>query len=138
MTAARTAFDQPTTPTGQIINEIYNLGISAGAGALAGLVFGIVAPAGGAIFGVTQAASNLVGRVIVNALPIQETSAKVTLRVASFILSIGIGIIATTYAGFTLTTLGSIGMIFAMLPTGIFLACTGACMSGCSNNRYQS
>lgn len=132
MTTA-TIFDQPTTPAGQVITEIYHIGVSAGAGALAGLVFGIVNPVGGAIFGAAYAVTSLIGRALINCLPIEEAAAKTALHVASFILSIGIGIIATTYVGFTLTALGAIGMLFAMIPTAIFLKCTGACIAGCPN-----
>ena len=128
------AFNQPTTPASRAIVNMYNIGVTAGAGALAGLVFGIINPIGGAIFGATTATAYLIGKTINNSLSPQDPGAKTALDVAAFVLSIGLGIMAATYAGFTLTALGAIGMVFAIVLVEPFVKCTGQCIANASNN----
>lgn len=129
--------NQPNLIPDQMMTDIWGLGIQTGVGSLAGLVFGIVNPIGGAIFGATFAISRIVARNITNALPIEEQSAKTTLRVASFILSTGIGIMATTYAGFAITALGALGMTFIIISTTFIIIAGGIIANALANANTQ-
>ena len=88
MTAA-TTLSQPTTPAGKAIMNLYHIGLAAGAGALAGLAFGIINPIGGAIFGAAATTANWIGRTVADSLPIEDAGAKTALEVAAFIISLG-------------------------------------------------
>jgi hypothetical protein len=132
MTTA-TTLSQPTTPAAKAIMSLYQIGLGAGAGALAGLAFGIINPIGGAIFGAATITANWIGRSVTDSLPIEDAGAKTALDVAAFILSIGLGIMAVTYAGFTLTAMGAIGMVFAMMLTEPVAKCTANCFANRSN-----
>lgn len=102
--------------TAETTVTILDIGVQTGVGALAGLVFGIVNPIGGAIFVATSGVARIVGVNIINALPDTAKSVKIALRIAAIILSFPLGAIAAAYAGFTMTALGAIGMTFIVLP----------------------
>src|SRR5690349_2763518 len=83
-----------------LMSEIGKIAIQTVAGAVAGYVLGIVSPIGGAIFGAVYSTSRLVGKMVINALPIQNEEAKTALRIVAFVFSLGLGVSATAFVGF--------------------------------------
>jgi hypothetical protein len=133
---ASTRADRCSTSCGaQIFNSLYEIGLSTGAGALAGYVFGIINPIGGAVFGASSALTSTIALAIADKLGMDNTAFKIAAWVTTFIVSVGVGIFAATAAGFPLTVLGSVGMIFAMFVTtvAIRIVTNGAgCLSACA------
>jgi len=106
-------------PSSGVKNSIYEIGISAGAGALAGWVFGIIDPVGGAVFGASYALTSTIGNAIYKKLGMNQTALKIAAALASFAISAGVGIFVATTVGFPVTVLGGIGMVLVMTITSI-------------------
>ncbi len=110
---------QPPSLGAQIFNSIYEIGVSTGAGALAGWAFGIIDPVGGAVFGASYALTRTLANAFADKLCMGRTALRIAAWVVSFIASVSVGIFVATTAGFPLTVLGSVGMLLAMLVTSI-------------------
>jgi hypothetical protein len=129
--------DAPRSAGAQFIDSIYHVGLGAGVGALTGYVFGIINPAGGAIFGAVSTLTSIFATAIADQFCMNQTALKVGVVIASFIASIGIGILVTSALGFSLTIPGAIGMVLAMVVTKIAASiviggatCFSACAAG--------
>jgi hypothetical protein len=141
-----------------IFKKIYEIGVTTAAGALAGHVFGIINPVGGAVFGASCALTWTLADAIsdkVFAVPapgshsefiMNRTALKTAAWFVSLAVSIGVGIFAATTAGFPLTVLGGVGMLLTMAVTSIAMrvvgqvskclfACTGGAALACKE-RY--
>jgi hypothetical protein len=117
-----TSSTHPTqSPGSQLFNTIYEVGFSAAAGALAGYLFYIINPVGGAVFGAAMSLTGHIGAAVVDRLCIDQTALKVAFYAVSFIASVAVGFFATTAAGFPLTVLGSVGMVLTMVITNCVL-----------------
>jgi hypothetical protein len=136
---ATTSSRAPQSPSqgSQIFNSMYEIGINAGSGALAGWVFGIINPIGGAVFGASYALTHTFASEVAGKLHMDQTAFKVAAWFVSFIASVGVGMLAATVAGFPITILGAVGMILAMLVTSIALrmvisgaGCLSSCLAG--------
>jgi hypothetical protein len=124
---------QETPSTGaQIFNAIYEIGVSTGAGALAGYFFTIINPVGGAIFGASCALTRTIGGALIDRF-VTDPTLKVAAYAVSFIASIAAGIFVATTAGFPLTVMGSVGMLLAMLVTTCAIRCVTGGAGSCSS-----
>lgn len=132
--AASHSNNQPSIP--QLIMEgIYSVGFSAGTGALAGYVFGVINPVGGLVFGATSALVEAIGYGIMSR---QENEAlKTTTYVLSFIAGIAASVAAVTALGFPLTVgtviLLTLGMLVRIIAAGLVLKvskCYSSCIGG--------
>ena len=103
-----------TAPDEIISAGIGKIAIAAAAGAVAGLALGIINPIGGAIYGAVGATSVMLGRAVIDSLPIQDEGVKTALRLALFAISVGLGVSASAFLGFTMSTFGAIGMVLAI------------------------
>jgi len=135
---ATTSSTHQTPSTGaQIFKAIYEIGFSSAAGALAGYLFNIINPMGGAVFGASMSLSRHVTSALAERFCMDQTALKVTAYLVSFIASIAVGVFSTTAAGFPLTTLGAVGMVLAMVVSNCFLGvmlggagCCASCLGG--------
>ena len=126
---------QAQTPTGRAILIAYDLGLRAAAGAFAGYAWSIINPIGGAIFGLASALTNTAGDAITaSTVPMNETAAKTAMRVATFLLSVAAGIIATAAAGYTITVGAAVGLSLAMIPALFVVYVSASCIASCAPN----
>ncbi len=115
----------------KIFNAIYEIGVTTGAGALAGYLFSIINPVGGAVFGATYAFTNIIANTVADKV-LPNAALKVVACVASFFASVAVGIFAATTIGFPLTVLGSVGMLVAMVVTSCAIRCVTGGAGCCS------
>jgi hypothetical protein len=132
-------FEQQRDPSycSQILDGVSTIGMSAGAGALAGYLFSIVNPVGGAVFGGTSALISLVGNKIAQRVGVNSFALRVALYAVAFFASIAVSAIATTALGFPLTVSAgvilSIGMLVSQFAINLAIGgakCASACVAG--------
>jgi hypothetical protein len=120
----------------QLLSNTVKVVACGATGYIAAMVFSIVDPVGGAIFGVSSTASGIVIEFLVEKLGISSTCAKVAFFAFTFIASTAIATAITTASGFPITFLGSIGLTIAMFVTAVtitivvsgILCCSGCCL----------
>jgi len=129
----------PPTLGTQIIHGIYNVGVTTAAGAMAGYAFSFINPIGGAIFGATTGLADTIANSLAERFAFNSTAVKIAVWAVSAVVSIGLGLLAVTAAGFPLTVVGSVGMTVAMIVTGIAVkivtvgvVCCSACIGSCA------
>ena len=113
--------NQPPSCADQILNGLYQIGVSTLSGALAGYLFTIIDPVGGAIFGATSALTGVFANALAERFGMDQTASKIILWSVSFMVSIAAAVLVTTAAGFPLTVLGALGMTCAMIGTSILV-----------------
>ncbi|MBS0604439.1 MAG: hypothetical protein JSS60_05295 [Verrucomicrobia bacterium] len=117
------------------MSGIYEIGINAASGALAGYAFSLIDPIGGAIFGATSALSHTIATSLADRFAFNQTAVKIAVWAVSFVASVGLGLLAATVAGFPLTVMGAVGMTLAMLVTSLVVRIVSGgmlCCSGCA------
>lgn len=125
---------EPPSAAAQIVQGAYEVAVSAGAGALAGYMFTLINPVGGAVFGTTMALTRLIGSALADKFLMNQTAMKIMAWTLSLLAGVGAGFLAATGLGFAMTVSGAIGMTFAMILTSCAMRCmfTGAgCCAAC-------
>ncbi len=132
MTAVTTPSQETSSTGAKIFNAIYEIGVSTGAAALAGYMFSIINPVGGAVFGATYALTNIIADTVADKV-LPNATLKVVAYAVSFFASVAAGIFAATTMGFPLTVIGSVGMLLAMIVTSCAIRCVTGGAGCCSN-----
>lgn len=125
--------EQPSVAS-QILQGVYEVTVSAGAGALAGYMFTLINPVGGAVFGASMALTRLLGNTLADKFLMDQTAMKITAWTLSLIAGVGAGFLAATTLGFAITAWGAIGLTLAMIITSCAIRCmfNGAtCCASC-------
>jgi len=135
MTTAIRPNHQAHSPAGEVVTGLYQIGISAGAGALAGYAFSLIHPIGGAIFGATFAVVNSIGTSLANQFGMNEEATKTALYAVSYIISTLAGAFATTTLGFPLTFLSGVVMTFGMIITTQIVEIAAKCIANANGAR---
>lgn len=136
-TSTSTSQLQEPSLASKILEGVYEVSVSAGAGALAGYLFTIINPVGGAIFGATMDLTRLIGDALADKFLMDQTSLKIAAYVVSLIVAAGAGFLVTTALGFPITVLGTIGMVITMAITSFAIrilfhgaGCCSSCLGG--------
>lgn len=137
MAAVADPTQQALSPASQVIMGAYNIGLSATTGALAGWAFNIIAPAGGAVFGVAYGIASSLAGTLANYMNVNETATKTALRFLSFAASLAAAAFVTGLAGFPLTLVGAVGLSLAMIPSWFAVACSAGCIGACATGCQQ-
>lgn len=111
--------------------NIYEIGITAASGAIAGHWWTLVNPVGGAIFGATVAIANKITNALTHKLDIRAPEAKVAAFAITFIAKMGLAFLVTTALGFPMTVSSLILMPLAMFAAGIVMRAGLACLQHC-------
>ncbi len=131
-TTSASQLEQPSAAS-QILQGVYEVGVSAGAGALAGYMFSLINPVGGAVFGASMALTRLIGNALADKFLMNQTAMKITAWALSLIAGVGPGFLAATTLGFAITAWGAIGLTLAMIITSCAIRCVfngaGCCAS---------
>ncbi len=97
----------------QGIAVVTGVGVSAGIGAMAGYVFNYVSPLAGALFGAAQSVTNSL------LSPFLNNSLGSFGHITSLAISIFLGALVVTSAGFSMSFFASVGLYGLMLPVSL-------------------
>jgi hypothetical protein len=127
----------PSAIPSQEVANLLMIPVSAGAGALAGRIFGLISPAGGAIFGASSGAASLITGLLVNQSDQKTSAAAKIVKVAiQLFASIATGIAVTTALGHPIAALtalklhlasglvvsGGVVALVVLVGAGVFIA----------------
>ncbi len=120
---------QPTNSE-MVANGILNVSFHASTGALAGYLFTLITPVGGAIFGAVRSVSSMViGKTLGNFFG--NTTSEKTVRFAvKFFGSILVALAVTIAAGFSFTFSAGVMLSLCMVPTALITAVAFGVFSG--------
>jgi len=123
---------QPSTTADSIVLRTYSVGITTASGALAGHLWKIIDPVGGAIFGASYGIAHQLSGLLIEHLGLQTSAAKTAAFVIAFIASISAGFFAAGAAGFSIAVGSAIWMPIAMCVASVIVRLGIECLMCCA------